>query len=38
MGRSRGSLTTTLHAVVDAEGRPITVSLSPVPIHDSVGF
>lgn len=37
MGRSRGGLTTKLHAVVDAEGRPITLSLSPGQAHDGIG-
>lgn len=35
MGRSRGGLTTKIHAVVDAEGRPIRLSLSPGQDHDS---
>ena len=34
MGRSRGGLTTKIHAVVDAEGRPIRFSLSPGQAHD----
>ena len=29
MGRSRGGLTTKIHALVDAEGRPIRLSLTP---------
>ncbi|BBF81547.1 hypothetical protein EM6_2149 [Asticcacaulis excentricus] len=28
MGRSRGGLTTKIHAVVDAEGRPIALELT----------
>lgn len=34
MGRSRGGLTTKIHAVVDAEGRPIRLDLSPGQDHD----
>jgi transposase len=34
MGRSRGGLTTKIHAVVDAEGRPIRLGLSPGQAHD----
>jgi len=29
MGRSRGRLTTKIHALVDAEGRPIRLALTP---------
>ena len=29
MGRSRGGLTTKIHALVDAEGRPIRLELTP---------
>ena len=29
MGRSRGGLTTKIHALVDAEGRPVRVRLTP---------
>lgn len=29
MGRSRGGLTTKIHALVDAEGRPIRLALTP---------
>jgi transposase len=29
MGRSRGGLTTKVHALVDAEGRPIRLALTP---------
>lgn len=29
MGRSRGGLTTKIHALVDAEGRPIRLGLTP---------
>ena len=35
MGRSRGGLTTEIHAVVDAEGRPFKLALSPGQDHDS---
>jgi transposase len=35
MGRSRGGLTTKIHAVVDAEGRPITIELTAGQVHDS---
>ena len=34
MGRSRGGLTTKIHAVVDAEGRPIRIALTPGQAHD----
>lgn len=34
MGRSRGGLTTKIHAVVDAEGRPIRLALSKGQAHD----
>ena len=34
MGRSRGGLTTKIHAVVDAEGRPIRIALTPGQVHD----
>lgn len=34
MGRSRGGLTTKLHALVDAEGLPITLKLSEGEAHD----
>lgn len=34
MGRSRGGLTTKIHAVVDAEGRPVTLALTPGQAHD----
>ena len=34
MGRSRGGLTTKIHAVVDANGNPITVKLSEGQAHD----
>ena len=29
MGRSRGGLTTKIHALVDAEGRPVKLMLTP---------
>ena len=35
MGRSRGGLTTKIHALVDAEGRPMKVELTPGQTHDS---
>jgi transposase len=34
MGRSRGGLTTKIHAVVDAEGLPIVLKLSEGQAHD----
>jgi transposase len=34
MGRSRGGLTTKIHALVDAEGRPILLKLSEGQAHD----
>ena len=34
MGRSRGGLTTKIHAVVDAEGRPIALDLTAGQAHD----
>jgi transposase len=34
MGRSRGGLTTKIHAVVDANGNPITLKLSVGQAHD----
>ena len=35
MGRSRGGLTTKIHAVVDAEGRPIRLELTAGQAHGS---
>lgn len=35
MRRSRGGLTTKIHAVVDAEGRPIRLELTAGQAHDS---
>jgi transposase len=35
MGRSRGGLTTKIHALVDAEGRPIRIALTPGQAHDA---
>jgi len=35
MGRSRGGLTTKIHALVDAEGRPVKLELSAGQAHDS---
>lgn len=34
LGRSRGGLTTKIHAVTDARGLPITLKLSPGQAHD----
>jgi transposase len=34
MGRSRGGLTTKIHALVDAEGRPVQLTLSEGQAHD----
>ena len=34
MGRSRGGLTTKIHAVVDANGNPIAIKLSEGQAHD----
>ncbi|WP_296896074.1 IS5 family transposase [Thiohalocapsa sp.] len=34
MGRSRGGLTTKIHAVTDARGLPITLKLTPGQAHD----
>ena len=34
MGRSRGGLTTKIHAVVDANGNPITLKLTEGQAHD----
>jgi transposase len=34
MGRSRGGLTTKVHALVDAEGRPIVLKLTEGQAHD----
>ncbi len=36
MGRSRGGLTTKVHALVDAEGLPIALKLSEGQAHDGV--
>lgn len=35
MGRSRGGLTTKIHALVDADGRPVKLVLTPGQTHDS---
>ena len=35
MGRSRGSLTTKLHALVDADGRPVCLRLTGGQVHDA---
>lgn len=37
MGRSRGGLTTKIHAVVDAAGRPVRLMLTAGQVHDSCG-
>lgn len=34
MGRSRGGLTSKIHALVDAEGRPVTLSLTAGQVAD----
>ena len=34
MGRSRGGLTTKIHALVDANGLPIALKLTPGQAHD----
>src|SRR5262245_23600534 len=34
MGRSRGGLTTKIHALVDAEGRPVVLKLTAGQAHD----
>ena len=34
MGRSRGGLTTKIHALVDADGRPVRLKLSEGQAHD----
>ncbi|MDR6903627.1 transposase [Rhizobium miluonense] len=34
MGRSRGGLTTKIHALVDADGRPIRLKLTAGQAHD----
>jgi len=34
MGRSRGGLTTKIHALVDANGNPIALKLTPGQAHD----
>jgi transposase len=34
MGRSRGGLTTKIHALVDAEGRPVAIKLTEGQAHD----
>ncbi|WP_279633708.1 transposase [Brevibacillus antibioticus] len=36
MGRSRGGLTTKIHAVADALGNPLHFELTPGQAHDSV--
>ena len=35
MGRSRGGLTTKIHALVDADGLPIALKLTEGQAHDS---
>ena len=34
LGRSRGGLTTKIHAIVDALGNPLVLSLTPGQVHD----
>ena len=34
MGRSRGGLTTKIHALVDVEGRPVVLKFTPGQAHD----
>ena len=34
MGRSRGGLTTKIHALVDANGLPVVLKLTPGQAHD----
>ena len=36
MGRSRGGLTSKIHALVDAEGRPVVLRLTAGQVHDSL--
>jgi len=36
MGRARGGLTSKIHALVDAEGRPVTLRLTGGQVHDSL--
>ncbi len=36
MGRSRGGLTTKIHALVDAEGLPVRIALTPGQAHDGI--
>ena len=35
MGRSRGGLTTKIHALADRHGRPVRLALTPGQTHDS---
>lgn len=35
MGRSRGGLTSKIHALVDADGRPVALRLTGCQVHDS---
>ena len=35
MGRSRGGLTSKIHALVDADGRPVALRLTGGQVHDS---
>jgi transposase len=35
VGRSRGGLTTKIHARVDAKGRPVRLLISPGEVHDA---
>ena len=36
MGRSRGGFSSKLHALVDTQGRPIHIALTPGQLHDSM--
>ena len=36
MGRSRGGFSSKLHALVDTQGRPIHIALTPGNMHDSM--
>jgi transposase len=37
VGRSRGGLTTKIHALVDAKGRPLRLLITPGQAHDAQG-
>lgn len=36
MGRSRGGLTSKIHALVDAEGRPVALKITEGQAHDVI--